>query len=163
MADLLGADVGSTDFDLLPEGKYSGVITGTEVKKGPKGPYIKVEVTIHDEGLRGRKVWRNAASFSDAALNIPGHAGNLVQATQPVIDTDLEVGELPAAIANEIISTPVIVEVKHEQVERDGKLQFRSDGEPEFRAGIEKFFEADEEFVQQIENEIAGVDDDLPF
>lgn len=161
--ELLGVEVGSSDFDLIPEDTYAGVITGTEVKAGPKGPYIKVEVTLHGEGFRGRKVWRGAASFSEKAQTMPGAAPNLVQATQPVLEPGLEVGELPAAIADAIISTPVLVEVTHEQVKRDGKLAFKSDGSPEFRAGINKFLEADDDFKSQIENEIKGVDDDLPF
>jgi hypothetical protein len=163
LEELLGIEVGSSDFDLIPEGDYNGAITGAEVKSGPKGPYIKVEVTIHDEGYRGRKVWRQAASFSEKALTMPGAAPNLVQATQPELSPGLEVGELPAAIADAILSTAVTISVTHDQVKRDGKLAFNSDGTPEFRAQINAFSEASDEFKDSFQAEKDGVDDDLPF
>ncbi len=162
LSDLLGAEVSDSGFDLIPVGPYSGVITGAEVKKGPKGPYINIEVTIHDEGLRGRKVWR-IASFSEKALNMPGGIANLVQSVQPEIEPTTEPGALPAAIADAIISSPVLIEVGHDQVKRNGTLQFHADGQPELRAQIETFDAPGEEFTGRIEAEIAGVDDDLPF
>ena len=36
MEELLGTEV--SEYDLIPEGPYFGVVTGAEVKKGPKGP-----------------------------------------------------------------------------------------------------------------------------
>ena len=163
LEEMLGIEVGSSDFDLLPEGTYNGAITGAEVKMGPKGPFIKVEVTVHDEGYRSRKVWRNAASFSEKATTMPGAAPNLIQAAQPTLDADLEVGELPAAIADAILSLAISVEVTHEQVKRDGSLQFNSDGSPEFRAQVNRFLEPSEEFKATFQAEKDGVDDDLPF
>lgn len=147
---------------ILPEDTYSGVITGAEVKKGPKGPYIAVEVTIHDEGSRGRKVWGNA-SFSEGALGYPGASPNLVQAAQPILDESMTVEELPAAVADGIISLPISVKVGHDQVKRGGKLAFTDDGEPDMRASVVEYFEPAPEFIVQIKNEMDGVDDDLPF
>jgi hypothetical protein len=162
MEELLGTKV--SKFDLVPIGRYSGVIVAAEVLKGPKGPYIKVEVKIHDEGFRGRSVWRGAASFSEKAKTMPGAAPNLVQATQPEIDPSIEdVRELPAAIADALISLPVGVEVEHEQIKRNGELALGPDGEPELRATIKEFFEVGDDFRATIEAEIEGVDDDLPF
>jgi hypothetical protein len=160
--DLLGAEVSSSSFDLIEEGTYNGVITGAEVRPGQKAPYINLEVTIHDEGLRGRKVWRTC-SFSEKALNMPGGVANLVQTTKPDIDPSTPAEALPAAIAEAVISSPVTIEVEHEQIKRQGVAQFNADGTPEMRAQIKTLIEPDEAFVTQIENEIAGVDDDLPF
>jgi hypothetical protein len=147
---------------LLPEGKYSGVITGAEVNKGPKGPYIAVEVTIHDEGSRGRKVWGNA-SFSEGALGYPGASPNLVQAAQPVLDESMTVEQLPEAVANGILTLPIRVEVGHDQVKRGGKLAFTDEGDADMRASVTEYFEADAEFIEQLEAEAEGIDDDLPF
>lgn len=162
LADLLGAEVASGGFDLLPVGEYNGVITGAEVRKGAKGPYLNLEVTVHDEGVRGRKVWR-IASFSEKALNMPGGVANLVQSTQPEIDPDTKNEDLPAVLADAVISSPVKVEVEHDQIKRNGVLQFHADGQPELRAQIASFEAPEDEFLEGIKNEIAGVDDDLPF
>lgn len=161
LEDLLGAEV-STGYDLLPIGGYSGVITGCEVRKGAKGPYLNVEVTVHDEGYRGRKVWR-IASFSEAALNMPGGVANLVQSTQPEIDPGTSPDDLPAVLAQAIISSPVAITVEHDQIKRNGAAQFLPDGSPEMRAQIKSFEAPDADFLTRIENEIAGVDEDLPF
>jgi len=161
LEELLGGEV-STGYDLLPVGEYNGVITGCEVRKGAKGPYLNLEVTVHDEGVRGRKVWR-IASFSEKALNMPGGVANLVQSTQPVIDPSTAPEELPAVLADAVISSPVKIEVEHDQIKRNGVLQFLADGQPELRAQIRTFEAPDGEFITDIKNEIAGVDDDLPF
>lgn len=162
LSELLGADVAAGGFDLVPLGDYNGVITACEVRKGAKGPYLNLEVTIHDEGLRGRKVWR-IASFSEKALNMPGGVSNLVQSTQPEIDPDTSPDELPAVLADAVISSPVRIEVEHDQIKRNGVLQFLADGQPELRAQIRTFDVPDENFITDIKNEIDGVDDDLPF
>lgn len=162
LADLLGAEVSTSGFDLLPAGEYDGVITGCEVRKGAKGPYLNVEVTVHNEGVRGRKVWR-ISSFSEKALNMPGGVSNLVQSTQPEIDPSTAPEALPAALADALISSPVHIEVEHDQIKRNGTPQFHADGQPELRAQIKTFSAPEAEFITSIENEIAGVDDDLPF
>ena len=161
LEELLGAEV-STGYDLVPIGEYDAVITGCEVRKGAKGPYLNVEATLHDEGVRGRKVWR-IASFSEKALNMPGGVANIVQSTQPDIDPGISPDELPAALAAAVLSSPVRVTVEHDQIKRNGALQFLPDGSPEMRAQIKTFDAPSEEFLKTIENEIAGVDDDLPF
>lgn len=161
LADLLGAEV-STGFAVVPIGIYDGVITNCEVRKGAKGAYLSVEVTLHNEGVRGSKVWR-IASFSEKALNMPGGVANIVQTVQPDIDPDTSPEELPSVLAAAIISSPVSVEVDHDQIKREGKLQYKPDGSPEMRATIATFSVPTPEFIKTIENEIAGVDDDLPF
>lgn len=160
LEELLNADI--SEYELLPVGTYSGVITNCEVRKGPKGPYLSIEVTVHDEGYRGRKVWRNA-SFSEKAINMPGGVANLVQSAQPEIDPGTTADELPSVIATEVVSSPVKVEVEHDQIKRNGALQFNPDGSPEMREQIKTFHAPDAEFISEIESEIAGVDNDLPF
>lgn len=161
--ELFDTPVSSGFGDPLPIGFYNGVITGAEVKSGPKGPYIKVEVTIHDEDYRGRKTWKNAVSFSEKATFMPGGPAELLQATEPDIDRSLPSNQIPAAIAAAILSTPISVEVEHEQVKRNGVAQFNADGTPEMRAQIRSFAKADSDFITTVENEAAGLDDDLPF
>lgn len=169
LTELMGMEV-SADFDdaPLPIGFYNGVITGAEVNPGKKAPYIKVEVTIHDEDYRGRKAWKNAVSFSEKALTMPGGVVNLLQATEPDIDRDTKANELPATIAAAIMSTPVRIEIQHEQAQSKNASgvyvdAFNDDGSPKMRAIIHSFESAPEDFVSTIEKEAAGVDDDLPF
>jgi hypothetical protein len=103
--------------------------------KGANGSHLNIEVTIHDDGYRGRKVWR-IASFSEKALNMPGGVANVVQSTQPDIDPSTAPGELPAVIADAIISSPVRIQVEHDQITRRGVPLFKADGQPELRAQI---------------------------
>lgn len=161
--DLLNLEV-SDSFDKtpVPEGTYNAVITGCEVRKGAKGPYLSIEVTIHDEDFKGRKVWRNS-SFSEKAVGMPGGIANLLQATRPRIAKDTPANALPAAIADAVVASPVTIEVEHEQVKRNGVPATLSDGTPEMRAQVRHFAPATDEFSASIEAEAAGLDDDLPF
>lgn len=165
--ELMEMEVSASFDEPVPEGWYNAVITKGEVRKGKKGPYISIETTVHtdedgDDEFRGRKVWRNA-SFSDNALKMPGGIAQLMQATQPEIDRDTTSEELPAVIARAITSTPVRIRVKHDQIVRQGVAQFKADGEPELRAEVAEWEAASEEFIAAVEDEAAGVDDDLPF
>lgn len=167
--ELMNMEV-SKDFEYspLPIGFYNGVITNAEVNSGKKAPYIKIEVTIHDEEYRGQKVWKNAVSFSEKALTMPGGVVNLLKATQPNIPKDAKANELPALIARAVQSQPVRVEVQHEQAQSKNASgvyvdAFNDDGSPKMRSVIHSFEPAPEDFVAAIEKEAAGVDDDLPF
>ena len=161
--DLMGAEVGSNDFPLIPAGTYNGVITKSEVRKGNKAPYIALMVTIHDEDYKGWTVWNIACSFSEAAIAIPGHAANLVQATGITLDLDIPEDEIPNAVAAAVLGQPVQVEVVHDQVKRNGVLQTNADGSPEMRANIDSYAPAPEEFIESVELDAQGLDDDLPF
>lgn len=163
LQDLMGAEVGSNDFPLVPAGTYNAVITKAEVRKGNKAPYIALMATIHDEDYKGWTVWNIAASFSEAALTVPGHAANLVQSTGITIDLDTPEEEIPAAVAAAIVGQPVSIEVVHDQVKRNGVLQTNDDGSPEMRANIDAYNPAPEEFIESVELDAQGLDDDLPF
>ena len=158
----MGAEVGSGDFPVLPGGTYNGVITKSEVGNGPKAPYIKVMVTIHDEEYKGWTVWGNA-TLSENALTMPGAAPNLVQASGIKLELDTDPKELPNVIAVAIKGQPVQVDVTQEQVKRNGELQTNDDGSPEMRAGIKKYHPAPQEFIESVELDAQGIDDDLPF
>lgn len=160
--DLLNAEVQEFSDEPIPVGVYNAVITGTEVRPGNKGPYISVESTIFDGDEARRKSW-GISSFSDKAQKMPGGPANLVQATQPDIDRDTPVEELPAAIAAGVLSTPVSITIEHEQVERNGVKQELADGRPEMRARTRQYGPADEEFIAAFEAYASGGDDDLPF
>lgn len=146
----------------VPIGDYNAVITGAEVRPGKKAPYISVETTIFDGDYERRKVWRNV-SFSDKALGMPGGLANVMQSAKPELDRELKADELPAAVAAGIISSPVSITVKHDQVVRQGTKQFTADGQAEMRAEVSSFGEPTPEFVKAFEDMAAGVDDDLPF
>ena len=166
LEDLMGAEVGSNDFPLIPAGTYNGVITKSELRKGNKAPYIALMVTIHDEDYKGWTVWNSAASFSEKAQNIPGHAANLVQSvglTKDDVPLDADPEEVPGLIAAAILNRPVQVEVVHDQVVRNGVPQTLDDGSPEMRAHIDAYATAPEEFIESVELDAQGLDDDLPF
>lgn len=160
--DLMGAEVGSGDFPLLPIGTYNAVITKSEVRKGNKGPYLAIMATIHDEDYKGWTVWGNS-TFADTALTMPGAAANLVQATQIKLDLDIDAAEVPQAVASAILGQPVSIDVTQDQVKRNGVLQTNDDGTPEMRASIKKYGAASEEFIESVELDAQGLDDDLPF
>ena len=166
LEELLTAEVGESDFPLIPIGFYNGVITGAEVRQGGKAPYINVRVTIHDEGeYRGQNCWKNAVSFSEKALLMPGGPAQLAQATgsQDKLAKDVPWEEAPSALAAAVLSTPVRIEVRHEQAWKNGSDVFNEDGTPKMRAIIHAFAPADEDFIASVEAEAAGLDDDLPF
>jgi len=161
--DLMGAEISTGFGPPVPIGAYNAVITGAEVRGGKKGPYIAFESTIHDDGeYRGRKVWRNS-SFSEKALAMPGGIAEITQATDPDVDKETPAEELPAVLAATILHSPVVIEVEHEQVKRNGVDQFNTDGTPELRATVSSFIAPPDDFIEAIKTEAAGVDDDLPF
>lgn len=160
LEDLLSADI--SEFALVAAGDYNAVITGCEVRPGPKGPYLNVEATIHSEEFKGSKVW-GMSSFSEKAFTMPGGVANLVQSAQPDIDRDTPAEALPAEVAQKVVTLPVLITVGHEQVKRNGVLQTNTDGSPEMRARVTLYAPPDPDFLQTIEAEAAGLDDDLPF
>lgn len=156
---------GGGAYTPLPIGTYNAVITNCEVRQGPKGPYLNLEATIHDDDYRGRKVWRNS-SFSEKAVFMPGGPANLVQSTQLDVPQGTEPAQLPYAVASAIVGEPVTVEVDHEQVMRGGEYQVNPDGSPELRATIKAFSSPDEAFAASIDTAEAAVQSgssDLPF
>ena len=160
--DLLNAEVAEFSNDIVPEGEYDAVITDVEVRKGAKGPYLGIKATIFNGEQARRPVWRNS-SFSEKAVNMPGGIANLVQSAKPDIPKDTPANEVPAAIAQAVISCPVVIEVEHEQVVRNGVPQVKADGQPELRAQIRSFSEPSDELIAAFEAEASGTDDDLPF
>jgi len=166
LQQLMQGEVNASGFEPLPIGWYNGIITGGEVRNGPKGPYINVETTIFDEEgeHHKRKVW-GMSSFSDKALAMPGGPRNLVQSAKPEIDTDITAEELPAAVAIGIRSKPVSFKVVNEQVKRGGQLQWLDEDQtvPEMRSKIAEYREPSQELIDAVEAEVAGADSDLPF
>ena len=154
----------STGFgEPVPIGFYNAVISGVEVGGGPKGPYLNIETTVHDEEYRGRKVWR-VASFSEKALGMPGGIAELLQITDPPdLDRSVPPEELPAEIARAVLHSPIQIEVEHDQVKRGGVPQQNADGTPEMRSQVRSFSDPPDDFIDTIKNEAAGIDDDLPF
>ncbi len=102
LEELMAAEVSTGGFEPLAIGWYNGVITKTEVRPGQKAVYISVEVSVHDEEYKGRKVW-GITSFSDKALTMPGGVANVLQTIEPDIDIDTDPEELPAVIAAAIL------------------------------------------------------------
>lgn len=165
LEELMKAEVSSGGFEPLPVGWYNGVITKVEVKDGPKAAYLNVEVTVHDEEYQGRKVW-GMTSFSDKAVTMPGGVANILQSAKPDIDLATPVEELPAAMAKALTSLPVRFQVKNEQVKRQGVLQWLdapNNTIPEMRSRVGEYTEPEQEFIDQVDAEAAGLDSDLPF
>jgi hypothetical protein len=162
LSDLMDMEVGDGDFPLVSEGPKNAVITGGKVGQGPKGPFINLETTVHGGEYHGSKVWKTV-SFSEKSRNMPGGLANLVQVTKPDLPLDTPANALPAVLAEAILSTPVEIDVYHEQVKRGGIPATNLDGSPELRAQIKRFDEPAEEFISAIEAEAAGQDEDLPF
>lgn len=61
------SNVQDVEFEVLPAGVYSTVISGAQVKQGQNHPYLALELQIQDGDYSGRKVWDNL-SFSPNAL-----------------------------------------------------------------------------------------------
>lgn len=59
--DVATAPTNTSNFDPVPEGKYTVRISGAELKstKDGSGQYIKVEYTIAGPSCEGRKLWQN--------------------------------------------------------------------------------------------------------
>lgn len=161
--DLLGTEVSDAFTDEpVPKGPHDAILTEIEVRSGAKGPYLNVTATLFGGDHDRRKVW-GISSFSEKALTMPGGVANLLQTVNPDIETDLPSEEVPAAIAAACLSAPVVIEVEHEQSEKNGVAQTNDDGTPKMRARIRNYSEPSEEFVQAFEVEASGGDDDLPF
>ena len=154
----------STGFgEPVPIGFYNAVISGVEVGGGPKGPYLNIETTIHDEEYYGRKVWR-ISSFSEKALGMPGGIAELLQVTDPPdLDRSVPAEELPAEIARAVLHSAVRIDTDQDQVKRQGIPQTNDDGTPEMRANVRSFSVPEDSFVESVQKEAAGIDDDLPF
>ena len=96
---------------------------------------------------------------------MPGGVAELLQTTGAgeTIDRSLPAEELPAAIAEAVLHSPIVIEVDHEQVKRNNVLQFNADDTPEMRARVRSYSAAKPEFIEAIKAEAAGLDEDLPF
>lgn len=165
LEELMKAEVSAGGFEPLPVGWYNGVITKVEVRPGQKAAYLNIEVTVHGDEHNGRKVW-GMASFSDKALTMPGGIANLLQSTKPDLDIDTPPEELPAAIAAAVTSKPVSFLVKNEQVKRNGVLQYLDSPKnqlPELRSRVSEYRTPDQDFIDEVDAEAAGLDSDLPF
>jgi hypothetical protein len=158
------AEVSNSGFDPLPVGWYDGVITKIEVRDGKKASYLSVEVTVHDEEYQGRKVW-GMSSFSEKALTMPGGVANLLQTVEPEIPMDTGADELPAVMAVACTSAPVSFLVKNEQVVRNGLPQFldADQTQPEMRSKVEQYRKPEQDFIDQVDMDAAGLDSNLPF
>jgi len=163
--ELMGMEISAGYGDPVPIGFYDAVITAVEVRGGNKGPYLNITTTVHEEGdYFSRKVW-GISSFSEKALGMPGGVAELLQTTGAgeTIDRSLPAEELPAAIAEAVLHSPIVIEVDHEQVKRNNVLQFNADDTPEMRARVRSYSAAKPEFIEAIKAEAAGLDEDLPF
>ena len=60
----------SSGFDPIAPGTYAAKVTGIEMKQGPKGPYIKWEMTLSDPELSTRKVWYNTSLSPQSLWNL---------------------------------------------------------------------------------------------
>lgn len=162
--DLMGKEISELiDYAPLPNGNYNGVITKVEVRNGAKAVYLNVEVTIHDEEYKGRKIW-GISSFSEKALAMPGGVANILQTVKPQIDMNTPESEIPAVMAAALVSYPVTVVNNNEQVKRNGELQFNvADGSPEMRSKISEYLPPSDEFKESVELDSMGLDDDLPW
>lgn len=161
--DLMGTEVSdSINYDPLPNGNYNGVITKVEVRNGAKAVYLNVEVTIHDEEYKGRKIW-GISSFSEKALAMPGGIANVLQTVKPQIDMSTPQAEIPAVMAAAITSYPVTIRNQNEQVKRNGELAIKDDGSPEMRSKIAEYLVPSDEFKESVELDAQGLDDDLPW
>jgi hypothetical protein len=99
---------------------------------------------------------------------MPGGVAELIQASGVVLDSGLDWEDIPGALAEAVMSTPIVVEIKHEHAQTKNAQgvyvdAFNSDGSPKMRDVIHSFKPASDEFVGNIEKEAAGLDDDLPF
>lgn len=165
LEELMNSEVQEGGFEPLPVGWYDGVITKVEVRAGGKGPYLNIEVTVHGEDHNGRKVW-GMSSFSDKALTMPGGIVNVLQSAKPDIDIDTPPEELPAVMAAALPTLPVSFLVKNEQVKRNGQLQYLDAPKnqvPELRSKVDEYRVPDQDFIDNVDAEAAGLDSDLPF
>lgn len=159
-------EVGS--YELVPVGLYLGVITNVEVRDGKKGPYLNLEVTIHQdsdgsEEHQGQRAWR-VASFSEKALAMPGGVAELVQVTKPDIPEGTDPDDLPNVLATLVQGEPVGFEIEHTQRFKNGKPQFDlTTGEPVLKEDVAYFFVPPTEFADNLELEAQGHDSELPF
>lgn len=164
--ELMGMEIGS--YELVPTGLYLGVITNVEVREGKKGPYLNIEVTVHQDTdgnteFQGQRAWR-VASFSEKALAMPGGVAEIVQVLKPDIPTGTSPDDLPNVLATLIQSEPVGFELEHNQRYKNGKPQVdATTGEPVLKEDVAYFFEAPAEFRNDLDAEAQGTDSDLPF
>ena len=167
LADILGGTVtDAPEYDPLPPGDYSAVITGVEVRKGKKSgiPYLNVEATIFTGEFETRKVW-GMSSFSEKATTMPGGITQILQSTGAAENLDLATDPetLPAVLAAALKSSPVTITTNLDHEGRPGDKKFNEDGTPKMRAQINSYSPPSEEFLASFANEVAGVDDDVPF
>ena len=168
LEQLMSASISElAEWELLATGPYFGVITNVEARDGAKAAYLNVEVTLHqtkdgDETMKGRRVWRNV-SFSEKAINMPGGLAQLVQSTKPEGLDGIAPEQLPAALAQAVTSSPVGIDLGHEQGWKDGGPQVDEKGNPVMREAVDGFFAPDDSFGAGIEAESNGNDADLPF
>jgi hypothetical protein len=69
----------NSGFDPLPDGKYTAVITDSEMKsiKDNTGKYLRLEFTITEGQYKGRKVWDNLCLEHPKKQTVQIARGNL--------------------------------------------------------------------------------------
>ena len=80
---------GTGNFEPLPIGKYSAIVSKVEKKVGLKSDYLAVTFDIQEPGYEERKVWYNAAfdtSFLDQLLIALGY--EVIEGEEIEFDTE---------------------------------------------------------------------------
>lgn len=164
--DILGGEV-SAGFDPLPIDTYNAVITDVEIKDGKtsKIPYFNVTATIFEGEFKGKKSW-GISSFSPKAVSMPGGVTQLLQSAGVSIGDvpkGMDQGETRAWLAIQLKSTPIEITTGLDQAVKNGVNQENPDGTPKMRDFVDTYAPASEEFLAGFQNEVDGVDDDVPF
>ena len=111
MADLRGFDANQVEpnsgFDPIPAGKYSAVITESEMKptKSSTGQYLQLTFQIIDGEYRGRMLW--------ARLNLDNPNATAVQIARADLSAICRaVGVLAPSDSVELHNLPLVIDVR---------------------------------------------------
>ena len=121
MANLNGFDASQVEpavsFDPIPAGKYTAIITASEMKTTSKGDgsFLKVEFTVQGGEFNGRKIWDNLniQNPSEQAQNIA--RGNLSAICRAV-------GVLQPTDSAQLHNIPLLISVKTAKRKDNGEM-----------------------------------------
>ena len=115
------SETSSSDFDLIPAGKYHAKVTGGEMKESgpnannPGAQYINWEFTIQEGAQEGRKVWTNTSLLPHALFSLKNLLSAVGFETSASLDFEIDA----------IVSKDCVISVGHRDFNGEARAEIK--------------------------------------
>lgn len=115
------SETSSSDFDIVPAGKYHAKVTGGEMKESgpnannPGAQYINWEFTIQEGAQEGRKAWTNTSLLPHALFSLKNLLSAVGFETSGSLDFDIE----------NIVSRDCVITIGHRDFNGEARAEIK--------------------------------------